>query len=70
MAAKGKFVSDWSIKKYSPLKILSQMNRNLLGSIIDATYQISVHLAKRFQRRILFSINQPETIIAYDGHDF
>jgi hypothetical protein len=51
------------------------MNRNLVGSIlrgpaIDASYQISVHLAKQFQRRRFFEIGQSETIIACDDHDF
>jgi hypothetical protein len=54
-------VSDWLIsKKSSPLKLLSHMNRNLVGSIymygIDASYQVSVHLAKRFQRRRFLKI--------------
>jgi hypothetical protein len=30
----------------------------------DASYQVSIHLAKRFQRRFL-EIDQPETITAY-----
>jgi hypothetical protein len=53
-------VSDWLIsKKSSPLKPLGQMNHrdemsNLYrGSSIDASYQVSVHFAKRFQRRFL-----------------
>jgi hypothetical protein len=37
------------------------------GPLIDDSYQISVHLAKRFQRRF-FLIVQSETRIAYDGH--
>jgi hypothetical protein len=48
------------------------MNRNLVGSIstfyrgppIDASYQVSVHLAKRFQRRRILKISQSETRIA------
>jgi hypothetical protein len=50
-------------KKSSPLKPLGEMNRNLVGNIygrsppIDASYQVSVHLAKRFHRR--FFRNQP-----------
>jgi hypothetical protein len=55
------------LNKSSPLKLLGQMNRNLAWSIygrskdemsilqrghsIDASYQVSVHLVKRFQRR-------------------
>ena len=34
---------------------------------IGASHQISVHLAKQFQRRFL-EINQPETRIAYGSH--
>jgi hypothetical protein len=35
---------------------------------IDASYQVSAHLAKRFQRRTFFKISQSETRIAYGGH--
>jgi hypothetical protein len=54
------------LSKPSTLKPLGQMNRNLVGSIygkssvaiahfvpIDASYQVSVHLAEVFQRRRL-----------------
>jgi hypothetical protein len=34
---------------------------------IGASHQVSVHLAKQFQRRFL-EINQPKTRIAYDSH--
>jgi len=34
---------------------------------IGASHQVSVHLAKKFQRRLL-EINQPETRIAYGSH--
>jgi hypothetical protein len=34
---------------------------------IDASYQVSVHLAKRFQRRFL-EIDQSETRIACGSH--
>jgi hypothetical protein len=37
------------------------------GHDIEAYYQVSVHLAKQFQRRFL-KIGQSETIIAYGGH--
>jgi hypothetical protein len=33
----------------------------------DASYQVLIHLAKRFQRRFL-EINQSETRIACGGH--
>jgi hypothetical protein len=46
-------VSDWLISK------------NLL---LDVSYQVSVHLAKRFQRRRFLEINQSEIRIAYGGH--
>jgi hypothetical protein len=35
---------------------------------IGASHQVSVHLAKQFQRRRFLEINQPETRIAYGGH--
>jgi hypothetical protein len=38
------------------------------GYAIDASYQISVHLAKQFQRRRFKKISQSETRIAYGGH--
>jgi hypothetical protein len=43
--------------------------RNLYrGHDIDASYQVSVHLAKRFQRRRFLKIGQSETRIAFGGH--
>jgi hypothetical protein len=36
---------------------------------IDASYQVSVHLAKRFQRRRFLKIGQSETRIACGGHE-
>jgi hypothetical protein len=38
------------------------------GPSIDASYQVSDHLAKRFQRRRFLEIDQSETRIACDGH--
>ena len=35
---------------------------------IDASYQVSVHLAKRFQRRRFLEIDQSETRISCGGH--
>jgi hypothetical protein len=35
---------------------------------IDASYQVSVHLARRFQRTIFLEIDQLETRIAYGSH--
>jgi hypothetical protein len=37
---------------------------------IDASYQVSVHLAKRFQRRRFLEIDQLETRIACGSHVF
>jgi hypothetical protein len=38
------------------------------GPPINASYQVSVHLAKWFQRRRLLKIGQSETRIACGGH--
>jgi hypothetical protein len=35
---------------------------------IGVSHQVSVHLAKQFQRRRFLEIDQPETRIAYDSH--
>jgi hypothetical protein len=46
-----------------------QMNRTLKTEpSIGASRQVSVHLAKQFQRRRFLEINQPETRIAYSSH--
>jgi hypothetical protein len=39
------------------------------GTSIDASYQVSDHLAKRFQRRRFLEIDQSDTRIACGGHD-
>jgi hypothetical protein len=50
------------------------MIRNLVGSIYgqssinDASYHVSVHLAKLFQSRKFLEIDQSETRIACGGH--
>jgi hypothetical protein len=38
------------------------------GPPIDASYQVSVHLAKWFQRRRILKISQSETRVACGGH--
>jgi hypothetical protein len=38
------------------------------GHDTDASYQVSVHLAKWFQRRKFLKTGQSETRIAYGGH--
>jgi hypothetical protein len=35
---------------------------------IDASHQVSVHLAKQFKKRRFLEINQPEIRIACGGH--
>jgi hypothetical protein len=35
---------------------------------VDASYQVSVHMAKQFQREDFLEINQSETRIACGGH--
>jgi hypothetical protein len=38
------------------------------GTFIDASYQVSFHLAKLFERRRFLEIDQSETRIACGGH--
>jgi hypothetical protein len=38
------------------------------GHAIDASYQVSHHMVKRFQRRKLKKIGQSEKRIVYGGH--
>jgi hypothetical protein len=45
-----------------------EMSNLYRGPSIDASYQVSVHLAKRFQRRSFLKIGQSETRIACGGH--
>jgi hypothetical protein len=45
-----------------------EMSNRYRGPPIDASYQVSVHLAKRFHRRRFLKIGQSETRIAYGGH--
>jgi hypothetical protein len=46
----------------------NEMNTLYRGPPIDASYQGSVHLAKRFQKRRIFKISQSETSIGCGGH--
>jgi hypothetical protein len=46
----------------------NEMNNRYSGPPIDASYQVSVDLAKRFQRRRILEINQSETRIVCGGH--
>ena len=45
-----------------------EMRKLYTGPLIDASCQISVHLAKRFQRRRFFYFSQSETRIVHGGH--
>jgi hypothetical protein len=45
-----------------------EMSKLYRGPPIDASYQVSVHLDKQFQRRRLLKIGQSETRIACGGH--
>jgi hypothetical protein len=51
------FVTDWD-----------GMINLYRGPSIDASYQFSDHLAKRFQRKRFLEIDQSETRIACGGH--
>jgi hypothetical protein len=49
------------------------MDRNEMSTLyrglpIDAFYQVSVHLAKQFQKRRISKISQSETSVACGGH--
>jgi hypothetical protein len=46
----------------------NEMSNLYRGPFIDASYQVSVHLAERFQRRRFLEIDQSETKIACGGH--
>jgi hypothetical protein len=45
-----------------------EMSNLYRGTPMDASYQVSVHLAKRFQRRRFLEIDQSKTRIACGGH--
>ena len=45
-----------------------EMSNIYRGPPIDDTYQVSVHLAKRFQRRRFLEIDKAETRIACGSH--
>jgi hypothetical protein len=47
---------------------LDEMSIHYRGPSIDASYQVSVHLAQWFQRRRFFKIGQSEKRIACGGH--
>jgi hypothetical protein len=45
-----------------------EMSNHYRGPAIDASYQVSVHLAKWFQKRRFKKIGQSETRMVYGGH--
>jgi hypothetical protein len=45
-----------------------EMSNLYRGLPIDASYQVSDHLARRFQRRRFLEIDQSETRIVCGGH--
>jgi hypothetical protein len=45
-----------------------EMSNLYRGPPIDASYQVSIYLAKRFQRRGFLKIGKSETRIACVGH--
>jgi hypothetical protein len=47
-----------------------ELSNNYRRPSIHASYQVSVHWRKRFQRRICVEIDQSETRIACGGHVF
>jgi hypothetical protein len=47
---------------------LDEMSNLYRGPSIDASYQVSNNLAKRFQRRRFLEIDQSETRVACGGH--
>ena len=60
-------------KQESPMVAMFVTDRDGMSNLyrgpsIDASYQVSDHLAKRFQGRKFLEIDQSETRIAYGGH--
>jgi hypothetical protein len=55
---------------WQPCLLTDRDEMNILNRepSIDASYQVSVNLAKRFQRRRILKISQSETRVAYGSH--
>jgi hypothetical protein len=76
----GKAVSEEKIFRNQPIRnknclwlpcLLTnrdKMSKFYRGPSIDASYQVSVHLAKQFQRRRFKKIDRSETRIVCGGH--
>ena len=69
-----RFISNQPIRKKNGmwwpylLTDRDEMSNLYRGPSIDSSYEVSVHLAKQFQRRIFLEIDQSETRFAYGGH--
>jgi hypothetical protein len=61
-------VSTRNLRILKNVLLVEEMSNLYRGPAIDASYHVSVHLAKRFQRRRFVKIGQSETRIAYGGH--
>jgi hypothetical protein len=48
--------------------VQDEISNHHRGPVIDASHQVSDHLAKQFQRRKILKISQSETRIACGGH--
>jgi hypothetical protein len=74
MVSEGKNLQNQPIRNknrlWRPCLLMDRdrMNNVHRGPSIDATFQVSDHLAKRFQRRRFLEIDLSETRIACDGH--
>ena len=73
-AVSGKILKNRSIRNKNRLwwpcllTDRDEMSNLYRGPPIDASYQVSVHLTKWFQRRRILKINQSETRVACGGH--
>jgi hypothetical protein len=64
----GLFLKIFSETAWANEPKVGRMNNLYREPSIDASYQVSDHLAKRFQRRIFLEFDQSETGIACGGH--
>jgi hypothetical protein len=68
-----RFLETDQSEQYLPVVAMFVNDRNKMSNpyrepSIDASYQVSVHLAKRFQRRRFLEIDELETRIACGSH--
>jgi hypothetical protein len=61
-------ISSLSINKHGRHRQSKWNEHSYGGPSIDASYHVSVHLAKLFQNRRFLEIDQSETRIACGGH--